>query len=59
MVIRSELLNYYILLLFFPCILNNYFIVIVSQIVVNNQLCSIETLNSNNYTRWKSDVELH
>ena len=57
-VIRSELLNYYILLLFCPCILNNYFIVTVSQIAVNNQLCSIETLNGNNYTRWKSDVEL-
>ena len=58
MVIRSDLLNYYILLLFCPCILNNYFIVTVSQIFVNNQLCSIETLNGNNYTRWKSDVEL-
>ena len=58
MVIRSELLNYSILLLFCPCILNNYFIVIVSQIAVNNQLCSIETLNGNNYARWKSDVEL-
>ena len=58
MVIRSELLNYSILLLFFPCILNNYFIVIVSQIVVNNQLCLIKTLNGNNYARWKSDVGL-
>ena len=58
MVIRSELLNYSILLLFFPCILNNYFIVTLSQIVVNSQLCSIETLNGNNYARWKSDVEL-
>ena len=58
MVIRYELLNYSILLLFFPCILNNYFIVAVSQNVVNNQLCSIETLNGNNYARWKSDVEL-
>ena len=57
MVIRSELLNYSILLLFFPYILNNYFLVTVSQIVVNNQLCSIETLNGNNYTRWKSEVE--
>ena len=51
MVIRSELLNYSILLLFCPCILNNYFIVTVSQIAVNNQLCSIETLNGNNYAR--------
>ena len=25
---------------------------------MNNQLCSIETLNGNNYARWKSDVEL-
>ena len=58
MVISSELLNYSILLLFCPCILNNYFIVIVSQIAVNNQLCLIETLNDNNYVRWKSDVEL-
>ena len=58
MVIRSELLNYSILLLFCPCILTNYFIVTVSQIVVNNQLCSIETLNGNNYVKWKSDVEL-
>ena len=38
------------------CIVNNYFIVTVSQIAVNNQLCSIETLNGNNYVRWKSDV---
>ena len=58
MVIRSELLNYYILLLFCPYILNNYFIVIVHQIAMNNQLCSIETLNGNNYGRWKSDVAL-
>ena len=58
MVILSELLNYYILLLFCPCILNNYFIIIVSQIAMNNQLYSIETLNGNNNTRWKSDVEL-
>ena len=58
MVIRFKLLNYSILLLFFPYILNNYFIVTVSQIAVNNQLCSIETLNGNNYARWKSDVEL-
>ena len=58
MVIRSELLNYSIFLLFCPYILNNYFIVTVSQIAVNNQLCSIETLNGNNYARWKSDVEL-
>ena len=36
MVICSELLNYSILPLFFPCILNNYFIVTVSQIAVNN-----------------------
>ena len=36
MVIRFEFLNYSILLLFFPCILNNYFSVTVSQIVVNN-----------------------
>ena len=49
MVIRSELLNYSILLLFCPYILNNYFIVTVSQIAVNNQLCLIETLNGNNY----------
>ena len=40
------------------CILNNYFIVTISQIAVNNQLCSIETLNGNNYARWKSDVTL-
>ena len=40
------------------CILNNYFIVTVSQIAVNNQLCLIETLNGNNYARWKSDVTL-
>ena len=56
MVIRYELLNYSIFLLICPCILNNYFIVTVSQIDVNNQLCSIETLNGNNYARWKSDV---
>ena len=58
MVIHSELLNYSILLLFCPYILNNYFIVTVSQIDMNNQLCSIETLNGNNYARWKSDVAL-
>ena len=58
MVIHSELMNYSILLLFCPCILNNYFIVKVSQMAVNNQLCSIETLNGNNYVRWKSDVTL-
>ena len=58
MVISSELLNYSILLLFFPYILNNYFIVTVSKIIVNNQLWSIETLNGNNYARWKSDVAL-
>ena len=58
MVIRFELLNYSILIFFCPCILNNYFIITVSQIAVNNQLCSIETLNGNNYVRWKSDVEL-
>ena len=58
MMIRSELLNYSILLLFCPYILNNYFIITVSQIAVNNQLCSIETLNGKNYARWKSDVEL-
>ena len=52
MVIHSELLNYSFLLLFCPYILNNYFIVTVSQIAVNNQLCLIETLNGNNYDTW-------
>ena len=51
MVIRYELLDYSILLLFCPCILNNYFIVTVSQFAVHNQLCLIETLNGNNYAR--------
>ena len=30
----------------------------VSQITVNNQVCSIETLNGNNFAAWKSDIEL-
>ena len=33
-------------------------IVIVSQIFVNNQVCTIKTLNGNNFFTWKSDVEL-
>ncbi|GAV71013.1 UBN2_3 domain-containing protein, partial [Cephalotus follicularis] len=30
----------------------------VNNVVVNNQICTIKTLNGDNFKRWKNDVEL-